>query len=157
MFEIDIPGFKRLKIKYLVLDLNGTLTIDGELNEEVADLIRLLKSTYDLEVYVLTAATRGNPEGIAEKLQAKVEIVRGSETEAKRKIVEELGAESVCAVGNGANDAGMLEVAALGICVLQSEGAALQALLHGDVVVSSIYDALRLLLHPYRLIATLRS
>lgn len=157
MFELDIPGFKNLRIKYLVLDLNGTLTVDGELDEEVAYLIELLKTTYGLEVFVLTAATRGYPEKIARKLQAQVKIVQGREAEAKRKIVEELGAESVCAIGNGANDAGMLKAAALGICVLQSEGAASQALLRSDVVVSSICDALRLLLHPYRLMATLRS
>jgi P-type E1-E2 ATPase len=136
--------------------LNGTLTVDGEIDPEVVYLIDLLKNTYNFEIHILTAATRGYPDEIATKLGAEVLLVKGNEVEAKKKIVEDLGAEFVCAIGNGANDVGMLEAAALGICVLQAEGAHPQALLHSDVLVTDIKDALRLLLHPQRLKATLR-
>jgi len=62
----------------------------------------------------------------------------------------------VVAIGNGANDAAMLQEAALGIAVLGPEGLAAEALLAADVVVASIEDALDLLLRPHRLVATLR-
>lgn len=60
------------------------------------------------------------------------------------------------AVGNGANDARMLERAALGIAVLGPEGLALSCLQAADVVVPDILAALDLLLFPRRLVATLR-
>jgi soluble P-type ATPase len=70
--------------------------------------------------------------------------------------IEQLGAEHVVAIGNGANDAGMLSAAALGIAVLGAEGLAVEALLAAAVVVGCIEDGLDLLLHPQRLVATLR-
>jgi len=44
----------------------------------------------------------------------------------------------------------------LGIAVLQQEGASPAALLATDIVISSIIEALNLLLHPQRITATLR-
>jgi soluble P-type ATPase len=45
----------------------------------------------------------------------------------------------------------------LGIAVIQTEGAAVEALLAADIVLPSILPALDLLTHPLRLIATLRA
>ena len=67
-----------------------------------------------------------------------------------------LGAETVIAVGQGANDAGMLKAAAIGIAVLSEEGLAASALLAADLVLPTIHDALNLLEFPTRLVATLR-
>jgi soluble P-type ATPase len=50
----------------------------------------------------------------------------------------------------------MLSSAALGIAVLGPEGLAVEALRAAHVVVARIEDALDLLLHPQRLVATLR-
>ena len=70
--------------------------------------------------------------------------------------VQELGPTSVVAFGNGANDAGMLRLAALGIAVLGEEGVALTALQAADVLAHGPISAINLLLQPKRLIATLR-
>ena len=51
----------------------------------------------------------------------------------------------------------MLAAAALGIAVCGAEGAAAETLQVADVVVIRIVDALDLLLHPKRLMATLRA
>ena len=67
-----------------------------------------------------------------------------------------IGAASVAAVGQGANDAGMLRAAAVGIAVMSPEGLAVETLHAADVVVSDILDALELLEKPIRLVATLR-
>jgi len=82
-------------------------------------------------------------------------VAPGDEAEQKRSLVERLGAERVVAIGNGANDAGMLQAAALGIAVLGPEGLAGEAWQAADVV-AGIHQALDLLLHPRRLVATLR-
>jgi soluble P-type ATPase len=71
--------------------------------------------------------------------------------------VDELGAEHVVAIGNGANDAAMLQQAVLGIAVLGGEGLATACLTAADIVVPSIESALDLLLYPRRLVATLRT
>ncbi|MFW6250813.1 MAG: ATPase P [Alkalispirochaetaceae bacterium] len=76
--------------------------------------------------------------------------------EAKAELVDRLGAESTAAIGNGRNDFLMLRAAAIGICVLQREGAYRETLQAADIVCASPVDALELLLNPKRLIATLR-
>jgi soluble P-type ATPase len=50
----------------------------------------------------------------------------------------------------------MLGAAALGIGVVQTEGASVEALNAAKVVALCIHDALQLLLNPLRLAATLR-
>ncbi len=51
----------------------------------------------------------------------------------------------------------MLRAAALGIALVQREGASAEAIASADVVCSSVIDALDLLRNPKRLIASLRS
>jgi soluble P-type ATPase len=71
--------------------------------------------------------------------------------------VQKLGAEHVCAIGNGRNDRKMLAAAAVGVALVQREGSAGEALACAAVVVTDVLDALDLLRRPARLIATLRS
>jgi soluble P-type ATPase len=51
----------------------------------------------------------------------------------------------------------MLRVAALGIAVVQAEGASTEALAAADLVVPCVSDALDLFLNPRRLTASLRA
>jgi soluble P-type ATPase len=51
----------------------------------------------------------------------------------------------------------MLREAALGIAVIQAEGAASASILESDILVRDVRDALDMLLEPARLIATLRA
>ena len=44
MIQIDIPGYKTLRIKYLVLDVNGTLACDGKLVPGVKERIDQLRT-----------------------------------------------------------------------------------------------------------------
>jgi soluble P-type ATPase len=50
----------------------------------------------------------------------------------------------------------MLQEAALGICVLSTEGTAVQTLLAADLVTPDIITALELLEKPLRIVASLR-
>jgi soluble P-type ATPase len=83
-------------------------------------------------------------------------VPAAGQAEAKRRFVESLGAEGVVAIGNGRNDRRMLEAARLGIAVIQGEGAAAGTVAAADLVVPTIADALDLLAHPLRLVASLR-
>ncbi|MDO9349185.1 MAG: HAD hydrolase family protein, partial [Anaerolineales bacterium] len=64
--------------------------------------------------------------------------------------------ETVVAIGQGANDAEMLKAAALGICVMSAEGAAVETLTAADLVTADIFTALELLYKPLRIVASLR-
>jgi P-type E1-E2 ATPase len=155
MIELDIPGRGNLKLRHLVLDVNGTLAKDGRLLERVARPLGALRDR--LDVHLLTADTYGRQAAIDALLGlAATRLAPGDEAGQKAAYVRSLGAESVVAVGQGANDAGMLKAAAIGVAVLGEEGLAVEALVSADIVVATIYDALGLLEAPTRLIATLR-
>jgi len=155
MLQVDIPGRGTLELTHLVLDLNGTIALDGEVLPGVAE--RLVALAESLTIHLVTADTHGKAAAIASRLGVQLaRIEQGDEAEQKRALVQRLGAEYVVAVGNGANDGAMLRVAALAIAVLGVEGLAVEALRSADVMAAGIEDALDLLLRPKRLVATLR-
>ena len=150
--RVSIPGRGDLALRYLVLDLNGTLAVDGQVLAGVPERLAALRD--HLSLHVLTAGTHGHLEEAARMLDLHpIAIGTGAE---KREYVRALGAESVVAMGNGANDVPMLDDAALAIAVLGAEGLCAGAMRAADVVVAHPCDGLDLLLHPARLIATLR-
>lgn len=156
MLVCDIPGFKTLRLRHLVLDFNGTLAVDGALLPGVREAIGALSR--DLAVHVVTADTRGSAAVQLHGLPVALTILSGrAQDVAKADFVRALGADSVVAVGNGRNDRRMLEVAALGVAVVQEEGASTAAVAAADVVARDLRSALGLLLAPQRLIATLRA
>jgi len=73
----------------------------------------------------------------------------------KLDLLRQLGPAKAVAIGNGFDDASVIEEAGLGICVIGKEGAAGPAIQKADVVVTDILDALDLLLKPLRHRATL--
>ncbi len=155
MIEIEIPGFTRFQFRHLVMDVNGTIAKDGRLMGGVAELLTELRGK--LEIHMITADTHGHQASIDKSLGfAAVRIPPHHQRKAKFDYIDHLGAGTVFAVGNGANDADMLQHAGLGVAVAGPEGAAAETLLKADVVVSDIRAALELLLYPKRLIATLR-
>ena len=85
-----------------------------------------------------------------------VRIQPGDEAAQKVEYIRSLGSSSVVAIGQGANDSAMLKEAALGICVMSQEGAAVETLLAADLVVPDIFAALDLLEKPLRIVASLR-
>jgi P-type E1-E2 ATPase len=156
MLDLTIPGFGRLELTDAVCDYNGTLAADGLLLDGVPERIQRLSR--ELNVHVVTADTFGSAATQLQRLPCAL-VVLGAEhqAEAKRDLVQRLDAAHVAAIGNGRNDRMMLAAAALGIVVCGAEGAAAETLAAGDVVVAGIVEALELLLHPKRLLATLRA
>jgi P-type E1-E2 ATPase len=155
MIELTIPGRKPLRIQHLVTDVNGTLAVDGIL---IDGLTKRLSSLRDrLEIHMLTADTHGRQSTIDEQLHLRASHVEpGNEAQQKAEFVQKLGADTVVAIGQGANDAEMLKAAALGICVMSQEGVAIETLVSTDIVVPDIFAALDLLDKPIRIVASLR-
>jgi P-type E1-E2 ATPase len=155
MIEIEIPGWVTYRFQNLVLDVNGTIAKDGKLLPGVQELLAELRTR--LDIHLITADTHGNQDSIDQSLGfAAVRLPIQNQAKAKRDYVERLGADTVVAVGNGANDASMLEGAALGIVIIGPEGTSVEALLKAKIAVPDIRAAIELLLYPKRLIATLR-
>jgi P-type E1-E2 ATPase len=155
MIELNIPGRGQIQIEHLVSDVNGTLALDGHLLDGVAKVLISLMNR--LEVHLLTADTHGQQDKIDQQLGLNaIRISPGGEAEAKAKYVRQLGPSSVIALGQGANDSGMLREAEIGICVLSEEGLAVESLNVADVVAPNIQAALALLDNPMRLVASLR-
>ncbi len=156
MIEITIPGYKTLKLKYLVLDHNGTLAVDGILLSGVKERLKALSA--DLKIHVLTADTFGKARSQLEDVPCKLSILPLDDQDTgKLAYIKKLGSERTACIGNGRNDRLMLKEAALGITVILEEGTALETLTSADVVCKDIVSALELLTHPLRLTATLRS
>ncbi|ADV46389.1 HAD family hydrolase [Nitratifractor salsuginis] len=152
---VDIPKYKTLDLHTLVLDYNGTVALDGRFKEELTWQLEDL--ALSLKLYVLTADTFGTVAEELSGLPVTLHILQSQDhTAEKAAVVERLGAEGVIAIGNGNNDAAMLERAGLGIAVLGEEGLSIRALNAADLLVPDIARALELLQQPKRLIATLR-
>jgi P-type E1-E2 ATPase len=129
--------------------------VDGQLIEGLSRPLRALRDR--LELHLITADAHGRQAIIDQQLGLQaVRIIPGDEARQKAEYVRRLGAERVAAIGQGANDAGMLQEAALGICVLSKEASAVAALLAADLLVPDIYAALELLEKPLRIVTTLR-
>ena len=155
MLQLNLPGRGELTIQHLVTDVNGTLALDGILLDGLAKRIGQLRDR--VQVHLLTADTHGKQSVIDQQLNLKaVRISGGNEAEQKALYVKNLGAENVVAIGQGANDAAMLKVAVLGICVMSREGVAVETLLAADLLMPDIYAALELFESPLRIVASLR-
>ncbi|MBN1965942.1 MAG: HAD hydrolase family protein [Anaerolineae bacterium] len=153
MIAVSIPGRGDLQLAHAVFDVNGTLALDGELLPGVKERIDALRE--QLDVHLLTADTHGKQAAIDAQLGLTATIISRGAPE-KGAYVLGLGAESVVAIGNGTNDVPMMQAAGLSIAILGPEGVAGVTLQAADVIVASATDALDLLLHPRRLVATLR-
>jgi len=151
LLEIAITSRRVLRLEYLLLDVNGTIALDGQPIPGVRERLDRLSET--LGIWLVSADTQGTLAALAASLKVKTHLLQpGDEAAQKAALVQELGAERVIALGNGANDAAMLHRAALGIAVMGGEG-----LTAADVVTPNIESALDLLLYPRRLVATLRA
>lgn len=152
---IVIPNYKDIDIQNIVCDYNGTIAKDGQVLSEIKKLFAKLKESY--KIYVITADTFGSVHQQLDGYGIEI-VVLSSEnhTEEKADFVATLGASSCVSIGNGNNDTSMLKTSAVGIALLGDEGCSRDALFASDIVCKNISEALMLLIHPKRLIATLR-
>ncbi len=156
MLHLEIPPHQGLTLEHLILDFNGTIAVDGRLIPGVVEKILQLATL--VKVHVITADTNLSAHSQLLGLPCVLHIIGTEEQDrAKLEYARNLGLNKVLAIGNGRNDSLLLNQAALGICLIQQEGASIQSLQGADMVCTHINDSLDLLLRPRRLTATLRN
>jgi soluble P-type ATPase len=157
MIDLTIPGRNiEMHLRYLLIDLNGTLTTGGVLIEGVLPRIKYLSER--LEIILLTSDTYGSGKQVADELGIKMITVSGENGGLdKHTFLKALDPKKTVAIGNGYNDRLMLKTAELSIIIIGTEGCCTEALLNSDIAVKNIIDALDLLVNPIRIAATLRS
>jgi len=150
----EIPGQPAIELKTLILDLNGTLAVQGKIPAGVKPrLTKLRRLGY--RIVLLTGNTRNNAHRLARDL--KIDWLLARDGEEKRRAALELDPTTCVSIGNGRIDLELMAAVKLRIVTLQREGVHVQTLINSDVVVPCIVDALDLLLDPATLVATLRS
>jgi soluble P-type ATPase len=154
MIIIERPGQEPLEIEFILIDFEGTLASDRRVHPKAKDKINLLSKR--TKIYILT---KGEREVVQDTLRrVKAEIVysmEGGTSRQKLDLLRQLGPTRTVAIGNGVDDAPMIEEAGFGICVMGKEGTSIEAMMKADVVVSNALDALDFLLKPLRQKATL--
>ena len=155
MLTVKIPGREELNLHHLVLDYNGTIAEDGAIIDGIAE--RLEELSKALSICVITADTHGTAAARCAHLPLEVKTFPTVQVgDIKAEEVRKLGKGVVC-IGNGFNDIQMSKAAELSICVIGKEGCCGALIASCDVVVTSILDALDLLIRSDRLRATLRT
>ena len=155
MLNIKIPGREEMTLSHLILDYNGTIAEDGAIIESIRP--RLARLSEKLSIYVITADTHGTAAQRCQGLPLQVLTFPTTQVgQIKADEAKKLSG-GVVTIGNGFNDIQMSDAADLSICVMGKEGCCGALLSHCDVVVTSIDDALDLLIKTDRLRATLRT
>ena len=155
MLNIKIPGREEMTLSHLILDYNGTIAEDGAIIESIRP--RLARLSEKLSIYVITADTHGTAAQRCAGLPLQVLTFPTTQV-GEIKAAEARKMEGgVVTIGNGFNDIQMSDAADLSICVMGKEGCCGALLSHCDVVVTSIDDALDLLIKTDRLRATMRT
>ena len=155
MLTINIPGRGELALSHLVLDYNGTIAEDGLIIPGIAARLEQLRE--NLDICVITADTHGTAARRCEGLPLKVLTFPTTEVGAIKAAQVRVLEGGVVTIGNGFNDIPMSDAADLSIGVMGPEGCCGKLAAHCDILVTSIHDALDLLLKPDRIRATLRT
>ncbi len=171
MIPIERPGLKPLEIEFVLIDFEGTLAVDRRVHPKAKDKINLLSKR--TKIYVLVnppppplnkggeggILAKGEKELIDERLtKVKAEIIylaEGDSSQGKLDLLYQLGPARCVAIGNGVDDAAMIQEAGIGICVIGKEGSSGDATKNAALVFTDILDALDFLLKPLRQRATL--
>jgi len=156
MKHIKIPGFGEFDIEYLILDLNGTLAIDGIISESTYKKLEKLKE--DFSIFIVSGDIHGNLNKHSESLGVNHISVKSEVSPGQQKLnfAISLGENNSICIGNGNSDVNMIKHAAIGIAVINPEGASLKALSVADIIVLNIDNALECIINTQRIIATLQ-
>lgn len=150
----DIPGYGRLDIQTIILDLNGTLSVGGIIPNGVSDRLAQLREK-GFSVVLFTGNTRNDADEICGELGIDWKLAQSAVE--KANLAKEMDPEHCATIGNGRIDLELFKTVKLGIVTLQGEGIHTKTLLEADIAVPNILDALDLFIDEQRMIATLRS
>lgn len=151
--QYNIKKRGNLEIDTLVLDLNGTLSVNGQIPEGAKERIDKLREL-GFKIILFTGDQRGNAEQLCGELGIEFKVAQSSaEKEAE---MLKLDTQKCAAIGNARIDIGTFKHARLSILTLQAEGIHTACIQQVDIIVPSILDALDLFINKDSLCGTLR-
>jgi len=154
MISIERPGQGNLEIEFILIDFEGTLASDRRVHPKAKDKINLLSKR--TKIYILAKEEKECVEEALKKVKAEIiYLMEGKSSRQKLDVLLQLGATRTVAIGNGMDDAPMIEEAGFSICVMSKEGTFSEVMKKANVVFMNILDALDFLLKPLRQKATL--
>jgi len=154
MIILQRPGRNPLEIEFILLNFEGTLATDRRIHPKAKDKLNLLAKRS--KIYILAKGEQEATGEILKKVKAEVIfLTEGEASQGKLDLLRQVGAARTVAIGNGVDDAAIIEEAGLGICVMGKEGTSGEAIKKADVVFADILHALDFLLRPLRHQATL--
>jgi soluble P-type ATPase len=154
MISIERPGQNNLEFEFILIDFEGTLTSDRRVHPKAKDKINLLSKR--AQIYILMKGEKEPVEERLRKVRAEITyLAEAGASQQKLDLLRRLGANRTVAIGNGMDDALMIEEAGFGICIMSKEGTFSETMKKADLVFMNILDALDFLLKPLRQKATL--
>ena len=151
--KYNVPEVGEIEIKTIILDLNGTLSVNGKIPDGVKERFEKLNNL-GIKVVLFTGDQRGTATDLCKEYGISfVRCKSGSEKEAAMK---DYDTETTAAVGNARIDNGTFKHAKVSIATLQSEGIHADILNNVDVIVPSINDALDFFIDSDTFSATMR-
>lgn len=146
-------GVGEIELDTIILDLNGTLAVNGKLVDGVKERLSKLKEL-GYTIYLFTGDQRGN----AALLAAEIGIVlqKATSSDEKEELSLKLNSEKTVAIGNARIDIGTFKHSKVRIATVQAEGIHVEILKHVDILTTSINDALDILINPDTFNATMR-
>lgn len=154
MISIERPGQNNLEIEFILIDFEGTLAFDRRVHPKAKDKINLLSKR--TKIYILAKEKKELVDERLKKVKAEITyLTEGEASQRKLDLLRKLGATRCVAIGNGVDDALMMDEAGFAICILGKEGTFPEAMNKADAVFLDILDALDFLLKPLRQKATL--
>lgn len=150
----NVPEVGEIEINTIVLDLNGTLSVNGSIPNGVKEKLSKLKEM-GIAIILFTGDQRGTAKDLCEEYG--IEFIRTKSGKEKEQAMEKFDPETTAAIGNARIDIGTFKHAKVSIATLQSEGIHANILSHVDVVVPSINDALDFFIEKNTFAATMRT
>jgi len=152
--KYNIPEVWEIEINTGVLDLNGTLSVKWEIVEWVKERLKKLKELW-IHILLLTWDQRWTAKDFCSELG--IDFKRATTAEMKGVCMQELHCETTASIWNARIDIETFQKAQLSIATLQGEWIHPMIIPHVDIIVTSINDALDILMDWDSLCATMRT
>ena len=144
--SIDIPGWGKRDIRYVISDYTGTLSCAGRLLPGAEDRLRRLDKF--VEIHIVSADSFGTAREQLAAIPLPVVILEGEGHDRQKRDYlknNNIDPRHAAAFGNGNNDRLLLQAVknhGLAIALDNGEGCAVDAILNADIFVVGIANAL---------------
>ena len=148
-------GVGEIEVDTIILDLNGTLAVNGSIVKGAKERLGKLKEL-GYKIFLLTGNQRGNAGELCHELGIDFKVAKTSDE--KEAITKEFinSSKGVVSIGNARIDIGTFKDAKVRIGTLQAEGIHTGIIEYIDILVPSLINALDLLIDEDTFNATMR-